>query len=67
MSLLWLAPVVVAVVGALAVMTVVQRASREARGWRGDVERLSALRPALVELRKSAAEVQRNARALRDR
>jgi cytochrome c-type biogenesis protein CcmH/NrfF len=67
MNLLWLAPVVVAVLGAVAVLPLVQRASREARGWGRDVERLSALRPALVELRNSAAEVQRNARAVRDR
>jgi hypothetical protein len=67
MHLLWFTPAAVAVLGAFALVPACLRAIREAHGWRRDVELLTELRPALVELRVSADEARRAAQALRHR
>ena len=67
MTLLWLAPALIALAGLLAVAATASRARDEARGLRRDVGRFSELRPALVELRQATQDLRHTAHDLRDR
>jgi hypothetical protein len=67
MRVLFFTPAGVAVLGAMVLVPVSLRVGREVRAWRQEVERLTELRPALVELRATAAEAGRVAQALHHR
>ena len=50
MTLLWILPAALAVVGTVLIAAVANRAAEEASGLRRDIARIGELRPALVEL-----------------
>jgi cytochrome c-type biogenesis protein CcmH/NrfF len=51
LTLLWILPAALAVVGTVVIAAVASRAAEEASGLRRDLLRMGELRPALVELR----------------
>ncbi len=67
MSVAWVVPAGVTLVGLTVVVALARRVADEAVGLRRDLTRLGSLRPALVEVRKSTAETDAAARRLRSR
>jgi non-ribosomal peptide synthetase component E (peptide arylation enzyme) len=64
-DLIWLVPLAVLVIGLVPVLAVAGRIATELHAFRGDVERWTALRPAVVEVRDDADLLRRRAAALR--
>ncbi|GAC1312751.1 MAG: hypothetical protein NVSMB12_03320 [Acidimicrobiales bacterium] len=54
MSLIWIAPAVLALVGTVVLAAVARRAAEEAAGLRQAVARFGELRPALLEVREGS-------------
>lgn len=67
MSLVWVVPVVVLLVGLIPVLAAASRVATELRSLRDDVDRWRLLQPALVETRDDAALLRAQLEALRDR
>lgn len=57
MTLIWIAPAAVLVVGLVLVVAVAMRAAQEAAGLRRDLARFGELRPALLEVRELSSEL----------
>lgn len=67
MSLVWVVPVAVLLVGLVPVLAVAARVAAELRALRDDVDRWRLLQPALVETRDEAAQLRAQLEAWRDR
>lgn len=67
MSLLWLVPPVILLIGVLPVLVLSGRAAEEAEQVRDEVARLRGLRPVLAEVRSGASEARAAALGLRRR
>ncbi len=65
MSVAWVVPAGLTVIGLTAVVAVARRITEQAAGLRRDLAELASLRPALVEVRRSAEEAGAAARRLR--
>jgi hypothetical protein len=61
-STLWIAPLIVAAVGLLAVALFTRRVAEEATELRRSLVRLGDLRPALVEVRTGLEQLRRSTR-----
>lgn len=67
MSTLWIAPLMVAVVGFVTVAFFARRLAEEAAAFRRSVTRVGELQPALVEVRTAAQALRAAAAELRRR
>jgi len=65
MTLLWILPAVVALVGTMLLVGVARRVADEATGLNRELARFSELRPALIAVRDITAETALTARQLR--
>jgi hypothetical protein len=65
MDLIWLAPLAVLVIGLIPVLVLAGRIATELHAMRGDLDRWTRLRPAVVEVTDEAELLRRRAAALR--
>ena len=65
MDLIWIAPLAVLVIGLIPVLVLAGRIATELHAMRGDLDRWTGLRPAVVEVTDEAELLRRRAAALR--
>ncbi len=65
MHLVWIIPAALAVIGLAVVVGLARRVADEAAGLRRELAEFSALRPALIEVRRATEQATSAARALR--